>query len=665
MKKKLSISIVILLIIVIIVAIALSNMQSKAELIKISSEEELEELVYEDNLGSTILAWLICPLTAPIMDFEIPVNRGSYSDGTYYELPTATSSPADVTTSNNWNVFNSSSTSSDYSTTNIQVENVDEADIVKTDGEYIYSVVDDSVYITYAKDANAMENVAKIQEPLSGVYPEDLIIQDNKLIVISGNSTKTIVKIYSLEDKTNPNKIKEFQLNKEYYTSRYTNGILYIISSGTVKRSSENNLSYKEDGLEVVPEDPKAYAIKDLDTSKQTIIASYNLKDNSKINVQSYLMDVENAYISENNMYLVDNDYLETENNLNPKVSDIFGFKGVLGVFKTTSNSKSRKHSKQSSTVYKFNFKEDGNVEYQTKQQVKGRTIDQFSLDEKDGNLRMAVSDNDGSRVVILNEDLEQIGSTMDLAEGEEMYSARFMGDRAYLVTYKNIDPLYSIDLSDPEEPKVLGALKIPGYSTYLHPYDENHIIGFGFQTKENVRRNSLGRVTSTSVSIVGMKMALFDVSDINNPKMIEEEVIGDSKTNSTVLENHKALLFDKEKKLLAIPIKNYTSDLTMDSDEDDDISTTIKSYTSKLKSRTYNKIGYAVYSLDIDNGFNFKGLITHDASDSSNNSKYSYNYISDIRGLYIDDTLYTVSNKEIKANNLNTLEEIKEVIFE
>lgn len=669
MKKKLSISIVILLIIAIIVAIALSNMQSKAELIKISSEKELKELagVSGENYNG-LLATIITPLSGIAGSFSSPINRSTYSNTPFdahtdsatskgsYDLPKPYSSAAE-----------SSSTSSDYSTTNVQVENVDEADIVKTDGEYIYSVVDDSVYITYAKDANAMENVAKIQEPLSGVYPEDLIIQDNKLIVISGNSTKTIVKIYSLEDKANPTKIKEFQLNKDYYTSRYTNGILYVISSGTVKRSTENNLSYEEDGLEVIPEDPKAYAIKDLDTSKQTIIASYNLKDNSKINVQSYLMDVQNAYVSENNIYLVDNDY--TGSYSEPKISDMFGIKGIFGLFEDT-NSSSSKDNKSASTIYKFNFKEDGNLEYQTKEQIEGRTIDQFSLDEKDGNLRVAVSNSDGSRIVVLNEDMDQIGKTNNLAKGEKMYSARFMGDRAYLVTYKNTDPLYSIDLSDPEHPKAMGALKIPGYSTYLQPYDENHIIGFGFQTKENVRRNSLGRVTSTSVSIVGMKMALFDVSDINNPKMVEDEVIGDSRTNSTVLENHKALLFDKEKKLLAIPIKNYTSDLTMDADEDDDISTTINSYTSKLKSRKYNKIGYAVYSLDITNGFNFKGLITHDASDNSDNNSsswYSYNnnYISDIRGLYIDDTLYTVSNKEIKANNLDTLAEIKEVIFE
>ena len=282
----------------------------------------------------------------------------------------------------------------------------------------------------------------------------------------------------------------------------------------------------------------------------------------------------------------------------------------------------------------------------------------------------MALYTTDGSRVVVLDNDLKQIGESRYLAKGETMYSARFMGDRAYLVTYKTVDPLYSIDLSDPTYPKVLGELKIPGYSTYLQPYDENHIIGFGFQTSENVYRNSYGRVTTTSTRITGMKMALFDVSDVSNPKVISEQVIGDSKTNSTILENHKALLFNKEKNLLAIPIKNYTEDLSM-SDEDN-ISTATSRYTRYLRNRSYNKIGYAVYNLDLETGFTFKGLITHDVDETKNNDNYTYSsfnnysnsYISDIRGLYIDNTLYTVSEREIKANNLDTLEQIKEVFF-
>ena len=647
MKKKI-IGIIVILLLVIIVAITSVNIfNGRGDLIEIKSEKELQKIV--DSYASesnSIAAFIISPWLAGIIQ---PVSA-EIEGGIYINE----SAGQDITTLSD---FAKSSTKSDYSTTNVQVENVDEADIVKTDGEYIYSLSNDTVYITYARDAAQMEVVSKIEEPQSSMYPEDLIIQNNKLIVISGNRNKTIVRIYDLTDKENPNKVKQFELNKEYYTSRYTNGMLYVISSGRI--DNDDNLQYIEDGQTINPEDLNAYKIRDVFSKNQTIIASYNLNEvDSKIKVQSYLMDVENAYISENNMYLIDNGY---SGGRSVELADIYGIKGVFGLsdlnYETVTSD---------STIYKFNFKDDGTVEYQTKNTVKGRTIDQFSLDEQDGNLRIALYTSDGSRIVVLDNNLKQIGETMNLAEGEKMYSARFMGDRAYLVTYKTVDPLFSIDLSDPTNPKVLGELKIPGYSTYLQPYDENHIIGFGFQTEEIVRRNSQGRVISTSTTITGMKMALFDVSDISNPKVLSEQIIGDSKTNSTILKNHKALLFDKEKKLLAIPVRNYTEDLSMNSD--DDISTVTRSYTSNLSNRSYNKIGYAVYNIDLTNGFNFKGLITHDVNEDNENknsySNYNEQYISDIRGVYIDNTLYTISEVEIKANDLETLEEIKEVLF-
>lgn len=654
MKKKLAVIIAILLVIAIVIGITVSNLRFRGDLTEISSEKQLQKIVdgYNSSVGSSVAAAFICPLIAlPTRSFSggIIEDASSTQSSGGYNIPQPRTSTANSTKSYDSIVpstYTESSTS-DYSTTNIQVENVDEADIVKTDGEYVYSISDDTVYITYAKNPTEMNVVAKIEEPLSNIYPEDLILQNNKLVVISGNNTKTIVKVYDLADIENPDKIKEFEINKEYYTSRYINGNLYVISSGRVL--SEGNLEYVEDGATVNPDKPNAYKINDLYTRMQTVIASYNLNTpENKIKVQSYLMDVENAYISEKNMYLIDNGYSGSRD---VEFSDIFGLKGLLGIGDAIEES----DSTYGSNIYKFNFKEDGSVEYQTKTQVEGTTIDQFSLDEKDDNLRIALYTTKGSRVVVLDNNLKQLGETAYLAKGEKMYSARFVGDRAYLVTYKNVDPLYSIDLSDPANPKALGALKIPGYSTYLQPYDENHIIGFGFQTEEIVRRNSLGRVTSSSSKVTGMKMALFDVTDISNPKMISEEVIGDSKTNSTVLENHKALLLDKERNLLAIPIKNYTTDLSIT--EEDDISSVTKSYTSYLKSRTYNKVGYAVYSLDIANGFNLRGIITHDVNSNA--------YTSDIRGLYIDDTVYTVSNKEIKANNIDTLAEIKEVLFD
>lgn len=231
------------------------------------------------------------------------------------------------------------------------------------------------------------------------------------------------------------------------------------------------------------------------------------------------------------------------------------------------------------------------------------------------------------------------------------------MNNKLYLVTYRTMDPLFVIDLSDEKQPKVLGELKIPGYSTYLHPYDENHLIGIGMETKETVRRNSYGKVTSTTSSIIGMKMALFDVSDVKNPIQISSTVIGDRRTTSAILTNPKALLFSKEKELIAIPVNNYSEDFEISS-SNDSYSSMVNSYTDYEKPHVAE--GYFVYNINIEDGFKLKGVITHEKI--TDKESYSYNYSKLLRGLYIDNNIYTVSETAIKVNNLDTLKLISEL---
>lgn len=249
------------------------------------------------------------------------------------------------------------------------------------------------------------------------------------------------------------------------------------------------------------------------------------------------------------------------------------------------------------------------------------------------------------------------------MAKGERMYSSRFMGNKAYLVTYKTTDPLFVIDLSNETKPNILGELHIPGYSTYLHPYDENHLIGIGMETEEVVNKNSSGKVTSTTSRIIGMKMAFFDVTDVNNPIQLSQTVIGDRRTTSAILTNPKALLFSKERQLIAIPVNNYSKDFEISSSSDS-YSSIVSSYTNYNKS--YVAEGYFVYKINIEDGFNLKGVITHETSQKNRNqSSYSYYYYNSsklLRGLYIDNNLYTVSETAVKVNNLDTLELIDEL---
>ena len=582
------------------------------------------------------------------------MNGGRIYTTNSQNLDTSSSKPftvTDIGTVTDSSSSNSSKSSSkDYSTTNIQVENVDEADITKTDGDYIYSISEDNVVITNVMDPEhiKIESILKSND-LS--YPEDLLIYNNKLVVIStysgtgiypnSSSNNTIVKVYDLTNKSKPNLVKSYELYEPYYTSRCIDNMLYVISSGKLRIEDDEVLrGYKEDSMEKEIKLKNIKYLKNVKTDKQTLISSLDLNNIEKdINLVSYLVDVTNAYISEESIYLMDEKY-DGESNLS--IGKMFGFKGIFGLFDF-------KYTNSYVTeIYKFDILKNGQVRYKAKNKIEGKTINQYSLDEKDGHLRIAVSNNKGSRIGIFDKNLKIIGTSNYVAKGEKMYSTRFMGNKAYLVTYKTIDPLFVFDLSDEKKPRVLGELKIPGYSTYLHPYDENHLIGIGMETEEIVNKNSTGRITSVRAQITGMKMALFDVSDVKNPIQM-----------SAILTNPKALLFSKEKELIAIPVNNYNEDFHLES-SDSEYSSLINAY--KNYNKKYVSEGYFVYKLNLNEGFNLKGVITHQSSEKKKSNYYNYNNSRLLRGMYIDNNLYTVSEDAIKVNNLDTLDLVDEL---
>ena len=331
------------------------------------------------------------------------------------------------------------------------------------------------------------------------------------------------------------------------------------------------------------------------------------------------------------------------------KISSLFGIKGIIGFFEQIDD----EYDHDNTQIYKFNIDSKNGVKLQTSTTIKGKTINQYSYDEKDDNLRIALETDEGARVAILDKNLKILGETEPVAEGEELYASRFIGDKAYIVTYENTDPLFVMDLSDVKNPQVMGELEIPGYSTYLHPYDENHLIGIGINTEEQVTRDENGEVISSWTTVTGMKMCLFDVTDIENPIEISKTTIGDRRTVSAILTNPKALLFSKDKNLLAIPVNNYKENFEVETDtsNEDEVNAFIdydKEYTSE---------GYFVYNIDLKNGFKLKGIINHE---KTRNNYYYYGSNSKLlRGLYIDDNLYTVSEDYIKVNKLDDLKEI------
>ena len=229
------------------------------------------------------------------------------------------------------------------------------------------------------------------------------------------------------------------------------------------------------------------------------------------------------------------------------------------------------------------------------------------------------------NHVYVLDKSLDIVGRLEDLAPGERIYSVRFMGEKAYMVTFRQVDPLYVIDLSNPKNPNVLGFLKIPGVSDYLHPYDENQMIGVGRGATEDGRMQ-------------GMKLSLFDVSDVSNPREISKHMIGERGTSSEALNDHKAFLFSKEKGLLVIPVQ-------------------------VSEGGNWNAFqGAYVFNIDLTSGISLKGKITHTEGTASED-KYRYDYASRIRrALYIDDVLYTLSEKMLKMNGLIDIVEINKI---
>lgn len=666
LKNKKIFVLFIIAVIVAVAVVAMVNLNSeKDELIAVKSENELKQIYQKKYSDSDNKLLNILTMPFSLLTYGAPMEK-NYKPGLDYGSAGVDTSNVleNINSLSGSNASTSTSTTKEHSTTNIQVENVDEADITKTDGDYIYSLSGSDVVITNVQDPSNIKIDSKIQSE-EDYNPEDLILYNDKLVVISTKYIKygqsnTLVSVYDVTKKDEPKLVKSCMLPEKYYTSRSIDGKLLVIASGKLREEDNKVVTYyeednskKEIGLENIKR------LKRLISNDQTLIATINLQSTDNVKVNSYLFNVENAYISEKNMYLLNELYSNENSGFEKRVKNLFGIRGVIGFFNYILNEDYDDYNEYDdyTNIYKFSIQEDGDIEYLAKNKVRGTTINQFSLDEYNENLRVGLETSDGSKVVVLDNKLNKIGETGCLSKGEKMYSTRFLGERAYMVTYKNTDPLYVIDLSNPNEPKVLGKLKIPGYSTYLHPYDEHHLIGIGMQTKETIYRDLQGRVTSTSARITGMKMALFDVSDVNNPKQISQTIIGDSRTTSAILTNHKALLFSKEKGILAIPVNSYPSDFEVESSSDD-ISKLVSQYTNYNKN--YTAEGYAVYNINLTDGFNLKGIINHERIKTSG---YRYGYSGKLlRGLWIEDNLYTVSEKMIKVNKLGDLSQISEL---
>ena len=523
---------------------------------------------------------------------------------------------------------------SDYSATNIQVAGVDEADIVKTDGEYIYVVSENRVIIVKAYPPEQAQVLSEIE--LEGMAM-GIFINGDRLVVFEGMpyygtpraledayipyiSPATSIKVYDISDKENPRLQRELSTDGDYVSSRMIGDYVYVVINEPVyEQDGELNLPkiYRGDEESEIPATDIYYCdVYDYYYMYTTIMAINTQNDDQEPTRETILLGASsNLYVSLNNIYLT----------FPVWGRDTWDF--------------------QKSSIHRIHIEGD-EIEYVAGGEVPGMVLNQFSMDEYEDYFRVATTtrgQTSGNHIYILDMALNITGSLEDLAPGEMIYSARFMGERGYLVTFKQVDPLFVIDLKDPYNPEVLGELKITGYSDYLHPYDENHLIGIGKETTD----------AGEFAWYQGVKISLFDVSDVNNPREIDKKIIGHRGTDSPVLWDHKAFLFDKSRNLMVIPV------LVAEVDESE--------YPEGVPSWAYGEPvwqGAYIFHISPDAGLNLTGGITHIESSAEPEQEYYYFYssFSVTRSLYIDDVLYTISDAKIKMNNLENLDYINEV---
>ena len=508
----------------------------------------------------------------------------------------------------------------EYSNTNIQVGGVDEGDILKNDGEYAYILSADHSFINVI-DTWPADEAHIVSRISSEYYIQEMYLMNNMLTVIAGgqysyysynyntgeeNLPEIIIQVLDVEDKDDIRIIRNEKLNGEYITSRVIDDYLYIISS-----TPTYGLNFEEK-LAVPAND--TYYLDFNDTAYQFMsFTSVSIKDHEKVpKTASILMGSSNiVYVSMNNIYIT--------------------HQNSCGYYYYDDGYQSQ----ETTQVHKLTLKRD-KIDYTGSGEIPGHLLNRFSMSEHNGFFRAATSTGwmDTNQMTVLDANLKKVGEITDIAPGEKIYSARFMGDRAYLVTFEKVDPFFVIDMSDPYEPEILGELKIPGYSDYLHIYDENHVIGLGKDT-----------VDMGSYSLYqGVKISLFDVTDVSNPKEKAKIIIGDRGSDSSALYDPHAFLFSLEKNLLVIPMSVYRG-----GDE------------NTWGEQTW--AGAYVFDISAEEGISVRGRIGFEHRERTGYLRTYNTYgVQSQRSFWVEDVLYTMSDYELKIHKLENLDHIKTI---
>ena len=485
--------------------------------------------------------------------------------------------------------------SSSHAETYRQVENVDEADIIKTDGEYIYYAYNSSVYI-YRANGDEPYQTGVIDIDDNG-YISEMYLADGILTVIYDDYTysqeedfiqgSTVAQSFDVSAAESPREISSYNQSGYYSSSRMIDGRIYLITGCYLYDSSQVIPSISENSKTSPIPCTDIYYTGRPSTASYTVVSAFNPETGEKTaSAKAFFGGADEVYCNESNLYITS---FESASN------------DIAALYRADSLSfinNGKTH------IIKIALGEN-ELKITAKGEVSGTVNNQFSLDEYDGYLRIAVtdySDDSGeseSAVYILDENLEEMGSITGIAQGEHIEAVRFAKETAYVITYEQTDPLFVIDLSNPKEPKMLGSVEITGFSSMLIPLENGRILGIGFETEQG----EYGEVRS------GIKLVLFDASSPAEPKIISTQVLDgfDSEAQYT----HKAIAVNNEKGYYAIPVNFYDSQnqktgVAAFTVENDEIKITNTFINNAAQSYSYTQrctfAGDYVYSIALSN---------------------------------------------------------------
>lgn len=582
---------------------SLSNTENYDDSSKISGSSKLSEFyyttTYEDIKEKVKNIW-----TESMFASDRIAYSGTEKQAVEESANLTTETTIDTTDSG------SSKTTSSYSTTNLQVEGVDEGDSVKTDGNYFYILTTESQIRIV--DTKTLKEVSTISDEIDGdeVDYSEIYVADKRL-VLAGNiytsnlkkqkedtyymdsSSQAVLITYDISDIKNPKQIGKVYQDGTYRTSRKIGDYIYLFSdysyypdtiyssdSSSMEESSSAKLNIENDSdiipmvnQEEIAED-SIYIPKEVSNCNYLVISSIHLKEPSKtLDEKSIMQSGNDFHITKESIYVLQTDW-------------------------------NSEHIK--TNIIRFSF-QNGKISPVDAASLDGELTDSFAINESNSYLRVLLTDwgadsTQTNAVYVLDDKMNVVGEIKNLAPGETIYSARFMGDTGYFVTYRNTDPLFSVDFSEPENPKIIGELKITGFSEYLHFYGKNKLFGIGRETNPDTGE------------FLGIKLSMFD---IRNPKDVKEEekLVLKGIDDCDALDNYKAILIDDEKNLIGFAVQDY-------------------------KNGGYHW-EYLVFSYDEKEGFV---------------KKLDYGFVQDsydfdtIRGIYIDSVLYIIRDSEIVA---------------